>query len=65
MTRKRKRYSSSQILNHMFGILAINVALNMAKSVEIPTIPCFAHTLQLAVDGGVLSQGAVIDVLVF
>jgi len=38
----------------------------MAKAMReaaLPSLGCFAHTLQLIVDKGVLSQRAVMDVL--
>ena len=41
-------------------------AANMAKAMReaaLPSLGCFAHTLQLVVDDGVLSQRAVMDVL--
>ena len=41
-------------------------ASNMAKAMKdagLPSLPCMAHTLQLAVNEGVLAQRAVIDVI--
>ena len=38
-------------------------AANMAKAASLPSLGCFAHTLQLIVHGGVLSQRAVQDTL--
>ena len=34
-----------------------------SREAQLPSLECFAHTLQLVVNEGVLSQRAVIDIL--
>ena len=51
--------------NQVHLVLRDNAA-NMAKAMReasLPSFGCFAHSLQLVVEDGVLSQQAVIDVL--
>ena len=47
-------------------VVVRNNARNMAKATAefgVPSLPCMAHTLQLAVNGGALSQRSIADAL--
>ena len=61
-----KMLDSWEISTDKIHLVLWDNAANMAKAMQeasLPSLGCFAHSLQLIVEDGVLSQRAVIDVL--